>query len=114
MVFWDRSPIPDKTANAVLKAYLKNLHHIFGPFRKILSDNGTKFKNDFFDRVAKELGIEHKVYSPPYHPQSNGRVEGFHLFLKACMAKHINPGLEWDEVCPIAMAAYNFLLNEHA
>ena len=59
-------PIPDKTANAVLKAYLKN--HVFGPSRKILSDNGTKFKNDLFDRVAKELGIEHKVYSPPYHP----------------------------------------------
>ena len=30
------------------------------------------------------------------------------------MAKHISPGLEWDEVCPIAMAAYNFLPNEHA
>ena len=103
-------PIPDKTANAILKAYLKNVHHVFGPSRKILSDNGTEFKNDLFDRVAKELGIEHKVYSPPYHPQSNGRIEGFHLFLKACMAKHISPGLEWDEVCPIAMAAYNFFL----
>ena len=106
--------IPDKTANAVLKAYLKNVHHIFGPSRKVLSDNGTEFKNDLFDRVAKELGVEHKVYSPPYHPQSNGRIEGFHLFLKACMAKHISPGLEWDEVCLIAMAAYNFLPNEHA
>ena len=102
-------PILNKTANAVLKAYLKNVHHVFGPSRKILSDNGTEFKNDLFDRVAKELGIEHKVYSPPYQPQSNGRIEGFHLFLKACMAKHISPGLEWDEVCPIAMAAYNFL-----
>ena len=30
------------------------------------------------------------------------------------MAKHISPGLEWDEVCPIATAAYNFLPNEHA
>ena len=88
-------PIPEKTANAILKAYLKNVHHVFGPSRKILSDNGTEFKNDLFDRVAKELGIEHKVYSPPYHPQSNGRIEGFHLFLKACMAKHISPGLEW-------------------
>ena len=107
-------PIPDKTANAVLKAYLKHVHHIFGPSRKILSDNGTEFKNDLFDRVAKELGVEHKVYSPPYHPQSNGRIEGFYLFLKACMAKHISPGLEWDEVCPIATAAYNFLPNEHA
>ena len=107
-------PIPYKTVNAVLKAYLKHVHHVFGPSRKILSDNGTEFKNDLFDRVAKELGVEHKVYSPPYHPQSNGRIEGFHLFLKACMAKHISPGLEWDEVCPIATAAYNFLPNEHA
>ena len=47
-------PIPDKTANAVLKAYLKHVHHVFGPSRKILSDNGTEFKNDLFDRVAKE------------------------------------------------------------
>ena len=107
-------PIPDKTANAVLKAYLQDIHHVFGPSRKILSDNGTEFKNELFDRVAKELGIQHKVYSPPYHPQSNGRIEGFHLFLKACMAKHISPGLEWDEVCPIATAAYNFLPNEHS
>ena len=30
------------------------------------------------------------------------------------MAKHISPRLEWDEVCPIATAAYNFLPNEHA
>ena len=107
-------PIPDKTANAVLKAYLKHVHHVFGPSMKILTDNGTEFKNDLFDRVAKELGVEHKVYSPPYHPQSNGRIEGFHLFLNACMTKHISPGLEWDEVCPIATAAYNFLPNEHA
>ena len=75
---------------------------------------GQSSKMILFDRVAKELGVEHKVYSPPYHPQSNGRIEGFHLFLKACMAKHISPGLEWDEVCPIATAAYNFLPNEHA
>ena len=58
-----------------------------GPSRKILSDNGTEFKNDLFDKIAKELGVEHKVYSPPYHPQSNGRIEGFHLFLKAWHGK---------------------------
>ena len=32
-------PIPEKTANAILKAYLKNVHHVFGPSRKILSNN---------------------------------------------------------------------------
>ena len=67
-----------------------------------------------FEAVAKELGVEHKIYSPPYHPQSNGRIEGFHSFLKACLAKHISKDIEWDEVCSLATAAYNFLPNEHS
>ena len=29
------------------------------------------------DEVSKELGVEYKVYSPPYRPQSNGRIESF-------------------------------------
>ena len=93
----------------MLKAYLKNIHHLFRPSRKILSDNGLEFKNQLFEMVAQELGIEHEVYSPPFCPQSNGWIEGFHTFLKACLAKHVSQELEWDEVCPIATAAYNFL-----
>ena len=107
-------PIPDKTALIVVQAYLKNVHHLFGPSQKILSDNGTEFKNKLFNRVAKELGIEHKVYAPPFRPQSNGQIEGFNAFLKACLAKHVSRELEWDDVCPIATAAYNFLPNEHS
>ena len=106
-------PIPDKTAPVVIQAYLKHVHHVFGPSRKILSDNGTEFSNKLFETVAKELGVEHKIYSPPYRPQSNGRIEGFHAFLKTCLAKHVSPSVEWDEVCTLATAAYNFLPNEH-
>ena len=66
------------------------------------------------EEASKELGVEYKVYSPPYRPQSNGRMESFHYFLKACIAKLINPQLEWDDVVPLACAAYNFLPNEHS
>ena len=107
-------PIPDKTAPIVVGAYLKHIHHVFGPSRKILSDNGTEFNNKLFETVAKELGVEHKIYSPPYRPQSNGRIEGFHAFLKTCLAKHISNTVEWDEVCTLATAAYSFLPNEHS
>ena len=107
-------PIPDKTAPVVIQAYLKHVHHVFGPSHKILSDNGTEFSNKLFETVAKELGVEHKIYSPPYRPQSNGRIEGFHAFLKTCLAKHVSPSIEWDEVCTLATAAYNFLPNEHS
>ena len=64
--------------------------------------------------MPKELGVEHKIYSPPYRPQSNGRIEGFHAFLKTCLAKHVSANIEWDEVCTVVMAAYNFLPNEHS
>ena len=53
-------------------------------------DNGTEFKDDLLSVVAKELGVERKIYSPPYRPQSNGHIEGFHKFLKSCKAKHIS------------------------
>ena len=90
-------PIVDKSAPVIVQAYLKNVHHLFRPSRKILSYNGSEFKNQLFETIAQELGIEHKVYSPPFHPQSNGWIEGFNAFLKACLAKHISQELEWDE-----------------
>ena len=107
-------PIPDKSASQVVKAYIDNVYRKYGGSLKILSDNGKEFKNQLFLKVATELGVEYKLYTPPYHPQSNGRIEGFHSFLKACMSKHITPHMEWDEVTSLACAAYNFFPNEHS
>ena len=101
-------------AKTVLKAYMDNVYCQFGGSIKILSDNGTEFKNKLMEEVSEELGVEYKIYSPPYRPQSNGRIESFNYFLKACIAKHIAPQLEWDDIVPLACAAYNFLPNEHS
>ena len=101
-------PLKTKTAEGV------NLYSKFGGSLKILSDNGTEFKNKVFEQVAKELGVEYKLYTPPYHPASNGRIEGFHAFLKACISKHIVPQLEWDVLVHLACAAYIFIPNEHS
>ena len=54
--------------------------------RYILSDNGTEFKNHLLDRVLEQLGIE-KIFSAPYHPQSNGKLEVFHKCLKPTLKK---------------------------
>ena len=84
-------PLKTKTAEEVLQAYIDNVYSKFGGSIKILSDNGTEFKNKIFEQVAKELGVVYKLHTPPYHPASNGRIEGFHAFLKACISKHISP-----------------------
>ena len=67
-------PLKNKTAEEVVKAYLNYVCCIFGPSRKILTDNGTKFKNKMWDAVYKILKTEHKV-TPIYSPQCNGRIE---------------------------------------
>ena len=105
-------PLKTKTTEEVLQAYIDNVYSKFGGSVKILSDN--YFKNKIFEQVAKELGVVYKLYTPPYHPASNGRIEGFHAFLKACISKHISPQLEWDDLVPLACAAYNFIPNEHS
>ena len=107
-------PIPSKKASDVITAYIDNVYSKFGGSKKILSDNGTEFKNQLFEKIAKELGVEFKCYTAPYHPQSNGRIEGFHHFLKSCMTKHISTTMEWDQVVHLATAAYNFFPNEHS
>ena len=106
-------PLKTKAAEEVIQAYIDNVYSKFGGSLKMLSDNGTEFKNKSFEQVAKELGLEYKLYTPPYHLASNGRMEGFHTFLKACIAKHVAPQLEWDVLVPLVCAVYNFIPNEH-
>ena len=67
-----------------------------------------ELKDKMFEEVSKKLGCEVRTYLPSYRPQSNSKIECFHKFLKACMGKHISKNLEWDDVIPMATAAYNF------
>ena len=73
-----------------------------------------EFKNEVFKEMLQKLGTEKLIHSPPYRPQSNGRIEGFHHYLKACIAKHMRAGMEWDEVTAMATAAYNYFPNMSA
>ena len=60
------------------------------------------------DELCKQLNVQ-RVYSPVYTPKANGRLEAWHRFFKACVTKHIRGNAaEWDEVVPLAGAAYNF------
>ena len=107
-------PLKTKTAEEVIQAYIDHVYSKFGGLLKMLSDNGTEFENKIFKQISKELGWEYKLDTPPYHPASNGRIEGFHAFLKACIGKHVAPQLEWDVLIPLACSAYNFMPNEHS
>ena len=107
-------PFKTKAAEEVIQAYTDNVYSKFRGSLKMLSDNGREFKNKMFEQIAEELGLECKLYTPPYHPASNDRIEGFHNFHKACITKHAEPQSEWDVLIPLACAVYNFIPNEHS
>ena len=69
-------PLKMKTAEEIVEKYLTHVSFMFGVSRKILSGNGTEFKNSLFEEVAKQLGVECKIYCPVYRSQANGRIEG--------------------------------------
>ena len=57
--------------------------------------------------------MEFKLHLTIQHP--NGRIEGFHAFLKACIAKHVKPHLEWDVLSVFSMLLLTiFIPNEHS
>ena len=101
-------PIPDKRSETVCGAYRDNVYCIFGGSSRILRDNGMEFRSKEMKAICEELNIKH-VFSPVYTPQANGRLEEWHHFLKACLAKHIRgTDLEWDKLVPLVVSAYNF------
>ena len=104
-------PLKTKKAEDVINAYLNQICYIYGPSRKILTDNGMEFKNKLWTEVFNKLKTEHKV-TPIYSPQCNGRIEGFHRFLKACIAKQLENRVEWDDLVWKATVAYKFFPTE--
>ena len=53
-------PLKNKSASEIVTAWRNHIAFPFGVSRKILTDNGTEFKNSLFAEVAKELGLERK------------------------------------------------------
>ncbi len=55
-------------------------------FDAVMSDNGREFKGSVdrehpFEIICRELGIKH-IYTRPYRPQTNGKIEAFWRILK--------------------------------
>ena len=79
--------------------------------RFILSDNGTEFKNQLMDQVLQQLGIGH-IFPAPYHPQSNRKLEVFHIYLKPTLKKLCKKDpAYWDKYLNQVLASYRVTPN---
>ena len=75
-------PLQPKTAEEFIQAYIDQVYSRFGGSLKILSNNGTEFKNKLFEQVAKELGVEYKLYTPLIIQHQMAELKDFMHFLK--------------------------------
>ena len=104
-------PIPGKSADAIVSTFIKQYLPVHMCPRYILSHNGTDFKNHLMDQVLQQLGIEH-IFSAPYHPQSNGKLEVFHKYLKPILRKLCEKDpLSWDKYINQVLASYRVTPN---
>ena len=85
-----------KTAEEVTMAYIKHILPTTSCNTFILQDNGTDFKNSQLVATFKSLDIK-PIYSNPYRPQGNSRLENACNFLKCTISKFLhNSTLELD------------------
>ena len=79
--------------------------------RYILSDNGTEFKNQLMIQVLQQPSIDY-IFSAPYHPQSNGKLEVFHKYLKPKLKKLCEKdSTNWDKYLNQVFASYRVTPN---
>jgi hypothetical protein len=98
-------PVKEATADQAVSFIYEDIICRYGCPAKILSDQGTHFKNQMIEKLVQKFKIEH-YFSTPYHPQTNGLVERFNRTLAESLAKlatdHID---DWDNyVAPILFA----------
>ena len=64
-----------------------------------------------YGQILKQLGIE-RIFSAPYHPQSNGKLEVFHKYLKPTLKKLCEKDpCNWDKYINQVLASYRVTPN---
>ena len=80
--------------------------------RRLLSDNGTEFKNELVVKGLCDLcGVE-KIFTTSHHPQSNGMVERLVRTVKQMLVAQLDAiAGSWDERLPLIQFAYNHTVH---
>ena len=77
---------PNQTAKTVTKFLYQGYISVFGAPARLLSDRGANFMSSMIDKMCMILGIK-KLWTMPYHPQTNGFVERLHQMIMQMIGK---------------------------
>ncbi|GJX17033.1 reverse transcriptase domain-containing protein [Tanacetum coccineum] len=104
-VFDAAKALPINDARVVVK-FLKSLFARFGTPRDIISDRGTHFCNDQFDKVMSKYEVTHRL-ATAYHPQTSGQVEVSNHGLKCILESTVGEKCaSWSDKLDDALRAF--------
>nr|GEX30308.1 reverse transcriptase domain-containing protein [Tanacetum cinerariifolium] len=97
--------LPTNDARVVVK-FLKSLFAQFGTPRAIISDRGTNFCNDKFDKVMSKYGVTHRL-ATAYHLQTSGQAEVSNRGLKRILERTVSENrASWSDKLDDALWAF--------
>src|SRR5438034_2556904 len=100
----EAKPVKEATAEQAAKFIYEEIICRHGCPAKILSDQGSHFKNRMVEQLVQKFEIKH-LFLTPYHPQTNGLVERFNRILCESLAKLSENKTEWDrKIFPVLFA----------
>lgn len=104
-------PIPDETAKTVAKVLLDEWILRFGPPEKLLSDRGKTFTSQIISNLCEKMGCK-KVFTSPYHPQTDGFVERFNRTVMKDIRAFVSANeSDWSDHLSMACFRYNTTEN---
>jgi hypothetical protein len=102
--------IPVKTTYSgpqLTELYMSRIVCLHGVRKKIVSDRGTQFTSNFWERLHETLDTQLRFCSA-YHPQTDGQTKRVNQILRdklrACASHY---GRSWDKSLPYAEFSYN-------
>jgi hypothetical protein len=104
-------PLPRTDAPTVAECFFKHFIPRHGIPNEVLSDNGPPFSSAWIQTLWAKLGTQ-TIFSPAYHPSSNGQVERMMRTLRPMVASYCDEEVEWDRWLRHLRWAYNSAVHQ--
>lgn len=105
-------PVPNIKATTISKLFINEIVCRFGAPRQLLSDKGSNFTSTLLQEVCDILNTQ-KIFTTPYHPQTDGLVERFNRTLSSALSTLVSrePAC-WDDYVQYVLFAYRASCQE--